>query len=146
MNMDRFISKMFLRGDSVILVLRNPLATAAGKWRGPTLTMDICLQCDKCTSFLSVVSKFLTLLLNKYYNMIFEKPKFDYVYKSLLIDITVIVKWYPSITFETITCCIWHVICMMKPEQYNLNTDMNSRVRSPGVLTCFVRTSSLYVL
>lgn len=24
---DRFISKMFLRGDSVILVLRNPLAT-----------------------------------------------------------------------------------------------------------------------
>ncbi|CAK1540984.1 unnamed protein product [Leptosia nina] len=30
-NKDRFISKMFLRGDSVILVLRNPLATAAGK-------------------------------------------------------------------------------------------------------------------
>ena len=29
-NKDRFISKMFLRGDSVILVLRNPLATA--KW------------------------------------------------------------------------------------------------------------------
>merc|ERR1712029_610262 len=28
-NKDRFISKMFLRGDSVILVLRNPLA--AGK-------------------------------------------------------------------------------------------------------------------
>ncbi|CAG5127498.1 unnamed protein product, partial [Candidula unifasciata] len=27
-NKDRFISKMFLRGDSVILVLRNPLATA----------------------------------------------------------------------------------------------------------------------
>ncbi|PSN46977.1 putative small nuclear ribonucleoprotein Sm D2 [Blattella germanica] len=26
-NKDRFISKMFLRGDSVILVLRNPLAT-----------------------------------------------------------------------------------------------------------------------
>jgi len=24
-NKDRFISKMFLRGDSVILVLRNPL-------------------------------------------------------------------------------------------------------------------------
>lgn len=31
-NKDKFISKMFLRGDSVILVLRNPLATAAGKW------------------------------------------------------------------------------------------------------------------
>uniref|UniRef100_A0A1B0AAE5 Small nuclear ribonucleoprotein Sm D2 n=1 Tax=Glossina pallidipes TaxID=7398 RepID=A0A1B0AAE5_GLOPL len=30
-NKDRFISKMFLRGDSVILVLRNPLATAADK-------------------------------------------------------------------------------------------------------------------
>merc|ERR1711972_939333 len=30
-NRDRYISKMFLRGDSVILVLRNPLATAAGK-------------------------------------------------------------------------------------------------------------------
>ncbi|KPJ03815.1 putative small nuclear ribonucleoprotein Sm D2 [Papilio xuthus] len=30
-NKDKFISKMFLRGDSVILVLRNPLATAAGK-------------------------------------------------------------------------------------------------------------------
>ncbi|XP_026302098.1 probable small nuclear ribonucleoprotein Sm D2 [Apis mellifera] len=30
-NKDRFISKMFLRGDSVILVLRNPLATASGK-------------------------------------------------------------------------------------------------------------------
>jgi len=29
-NRDRFISKMFLRGDSVILVLRNPLAAAAG--------------------------------------------------------------------------------------------------------------------
>ena len=29
-NKDRFISKMFLRGDSVILVLRNPMATA--KW------------------------------------------------------------------------------------------------------------------
>ncbi|ESO90123.1 hypothetical protein LOTGIDRAFT_218178 [Lottia gigantea] len=27
-NKDRYISKMFLRGDSVILVLRNPLATA----------------------------------------------------------------------------------------------------------------------
>lgn len=27
-NKDRFISKMFLRGDSVILVLRNPGATA----------------------------------------------------------------------------------------------------------------------
>lgn len=30
-NKDRFISKMFLRGDSVILVLRNPLASAGGK-------------------------------------------------------------------------------------------------------------------
>jgi hypothetical protein len=30
-NKDRFISKMFLRGDSVILVLRNPLATAGAK-------------------------------------------------------------------------------------------------------------------
>jgi hypothetical protein len=30
-NKDRFISKMFLRGDSVILVLRNPLATAGTK-------------------------------------------------------------------------------------------------------------------
>ena len=29
-NKDRYIAKMFLRGDSVILVLRNPLA-AAGK-------------------------------------------------------------------------------------------------------------------
>ncbi|GAA49579.1 LSM domain protein [Opisthorchis viverrini] len=28
-NKDRYISKLFLRGDSVILVLRNPLATAA---------------------------------------------------------------------------------------------------------------------
>merc|ERR1712138_84759 len=28
-NKDRFISKMFLRGDSVILVLKNPLAAAA---------------------------------------------------------------------------------------------------------------------
>ena len=27
-NKDRYISKMFLRGDSVILVLRNPLAAA----------------------------------------------------------------------------------------------------------------------
>lgn len=27
-NKDRYISKMFLRGDSVILVLKNPLATA----------------------------------------------------------------------------------------------------------------------
>jgi len=27
-NKDRFINKMFLRGDSVILILRNPLATA----------------------------------------------------------------------------------------------------------------------
>ena len=26
-NKDRFLSKMFLRGDSVILVLENPLAT-----------------------------------------------------------------------------------------------------------------------
>jgi hypothetical protein len=30
-NKDRFISKMFLRGDSVIVVLRNPLATAGAK-------------------------------------------------------------------------------------------------------------------
>jgi small nuclear ribonucleoprotein D2 len=29
-NKDRFISKMFLRGDSVILVLRNPLGDASG--------------------------------------------------------------------------------------------------------------------
>jgi len=28
-NRDRFISKMFLRGDSVIMVLRNPLAAAS---------------------------------------------------------------------------------------------------------------------
>lgn len=28
---DRYVSKMFLRGDSVILVLRNPLASAPGK-------------------------------------------------------------------------------------------------------------------
>jgi small nuclear ribonucleoprotein D2 len=28
-NKDRFISKMFLRGDSVILVLKNPLAVQA---------------------------------------------------------------------------------------------------------------------
>merc|ERR1739842_57850 len=28
-NKDRYIPKMFLRGDSVILVLRNPLATAS---------------------------------------------------------------------------------------------------------------------
>jgi small nuclear ribonucleoprotein D2 len=28
-NKDRFISKMFLRGDSVILVLRNPLGQAS---------------------------------------------------------------------------------------------------------------------
>ena len=28
-NKDRFISKMFLRGDSVILVLKNPLATTS---------------------------------------------------------------------------------------------------------------------
>jgi len=28
-NKDRFISKMFLRGDSVILVLKNPLASAS---------------------------------------------------------------------------------------------------------------------
>lgn len=27
-NKDRYIAKMFLRGDSVILVLKNPLATA----------------------------------------------------------------------------------------------------------------------
>ena len=27
-NKDRYISKMFLRGDSVILVLKNPLAAA----------------------------------------------------------------------------------------------------------------------
>ncbi|CAH8598825.1 unnamed protein product [Schistosoma turkestanicum] len=32
-NKDRFISKLFLRGDSVILVLRNPLATAAAASR-----------------------------------------------------------------------------------------------------------------
>lgn len=32
-NKDRYISKLFLRGDSVILVLRNPLA-AAGPARG----------------------------------------------------------------------------------------------------------------
>ena len=29
-NRDRFISKLFLRGDSVILVLRNPLANVDG--------------------------------------------------------------------------------------------------------------------
>ena len=28
---DRYISKMFLRGDSVILVLRNPLATMSSE-------------------------------------------------------------------------------------------------------------------
>merc|ERR1711879_1029402 len=30
-NKDRFIKNMFLRGDSVIVVLRNPLASAASK-------------------------------------------------------------------------------------------------------------------
>jgi len=29
-NKDRFISKMFLRGDSVILVLKNPMAASGG--------------------------------------------------------------------------------------------------------------------
>ncbi|XP_028082179.1 small nuclear ribonucleoprotein Sm D2-like isoform X1 [Camellia sinensis] len=32
-NKDRFISKMFLRGDSVIIVLRNPKYVQAGMWR-----------------------------------------------------------------------------------------------------------------
>lgn len=27
-NRDRFISKMFIRGDSIIIVLKNPLASA----------------------------------------------------------------------------------------------------------------------
>lgn len=31
---DRFISKMFLRGDSVILVLRNPKSLGNGGWKG----------------------------------------------------------------------------------------------------------------
>ena len=30
-NKDRFIAKMFLRGDSVILVLKNPLGAAGGE-------------------------------------------------------------------------------------------------------------------
>ena len=30
MNKDRYVSKMFLRGDSVILVVSNPAALAAG--------------------------------------------------------------------------------------------------------------------
>ena len=34
-NKDRYIPKMFLRGDSVILVLRNPLASAGGS--GPAI-------------------------------------------------------------------------------------------------------------
>jgi small nuclear ribonucleoprotein D2 len=34
-NKDRFISKMFLRGDSVILVLRNPLGDATGAKSDP---------------------------------------------------------------------------------------------------------------
>ena len=33
-NKDRYIPKMFLRGDSVILVLRNPLASAGS---GPAI-------------------------------------------------------------------------------------------------------------
>jgi len=35
-NKDRYIAKMFLRGDSVILVLKNPLATATGGGGGGT--------------------------------------------------------------------------------------------------------------
>lgn len=38
-NKDRYISKMFLRGDSVIIVLRNPLIT--GKWT--LLRLSFCL-------------------------------------------------------------------------------------------------------
>ncbi|XP_039248375.1 small nuclear ribonucleoprotein Sm D2-like [Styela clava] len=30
-NRDRFISKMFIRGDSIIIVLKNPLASAESK-------------------------------------------------------------------------------------------------------------------
>lgn len=39
-NKDRFISKMFLRGDSVILVLRNPLAKKEEAIAGPGTAKD----------------------------------------------------------------------------------------------------------
>merc|ERR1712099_20427 len=44
-NKDRFISKMFLRGDSVILVLKNPLAAAGPQWAilYPVLLSNYCL-------------------------------------------------------------------------------------------------------
>jgi len=42
-NKDRFISKMFLRGDSVILVLKNPLAPG-GKW----IVIEYVLWCWCC--------------------------------------------------------------------------------------------------
>jgi len=45
-NKDRFISKMFLRGDSVILVLRNPLATA--KWSPWTFCALGCWEFGPC--------------------------------------------------------------------------------------------------
>ena len=37
-NKDRFISKMFLRGDSVILVLKNPLAQDKGEQKTPRMS------------------------------------------------------------------------------------------------------------
>ena len=53
-NKDRFISKMFLRGDSVILVLRNPLAkkeepakAAAAAPAAPTPTKDAVMSDKK---------------------------------------------------------------------------------------------------
>jgi hypothetical protein len=57
-NKDRFISKMFLRGDSVVLVLRNPLG-GAGKGR-PAAQVAVrhclCVCVCVCVSLLAVGS------------------------------------------------------------------------------------------
>ena len=41
-NKDRFISKMFLRGDSVILVLKNPLAAQDQDKEGCLTSATLC--------------------------------------------------------------------------------------------------------
>ncbi|RLN95935.1 hypothetical protein BBJ28_00022538 [Nothophytophthora sp. Chile5] len=67
-NKDRFVSKMFLRGDSVILVLRNPhaIAQATGNWMSPLLELPSELLEREVCQYLDASSLTRLSLVNRH--------------------------------------------------------------------------------
>lgn len=100
-NKDRYISKMFLRGDSVIIVLRNPLIT--GKW-------NVLIQNWSFFFFICLVSFLLKWLDDVGLSLLEVVQPQDILSLAFLCvfhfnnknDIQIQVFWFPNILIFTI--------------------------------------------